>query len=318
VIGFSFDPDGLDGSERAWWDRWRVRARNATDRLIDEFEGWVAGPNVQKLELPFNSEIWTDLRTWYLKNLTNNKCAYCECDISGFPGDAEHYRPKGAVKFKVATGRVEIARWDLPNQASAQSKVHPGYFWLAYDWRNLVPACSFCNSGLGKNERFDVSKRHLVLVPLTENEFQSFGPRSKPLPSRTFPGSYYLSPETLDVLEDPHVLSPLNPRPDRDPRKHIFFGVRGIIEARKDSVYGAKTIEILRLDREDLRKRRQKAQAEFQDDYFDALRKEDLVDDDPKTNETAVNKLLAEYQKGEHFFSASALAFHEIIKSRIP
>jgi hypothetical protein len=166
---------------------------------------------------------------------------------------------------------------------------------------------------LGKNERFDVGNRHLVLVELSEEELKSFGPRSKPLPSRKFQGSYYLSPETLDEREDPYVLNPLNSRLSRDPRKHIFFGVKGIIAARKGSVYGKKTIEVLNLDREDLRVRRQKAQALFQDAYFDALRKADFLDSDS----TAVDTLLAEYQKGEHLFSASALDFHKILKSRI-
>jgi hypothetical protein len=314
VIGISFDPELLVAGQRAWWEAWSVRARKATDKLIDQFENWVEDQSAQKLEMGFNSAIWTELRTWYLEHLTNNKCAYCECDISGFPGDAEHYRPKGAVKFKEATGGFEIARWDLPNQAAAQSRVHPGYFWLAYDWRNLIPACSFCNSGLGKNERFDVGNRHLVLVQLSEREFESFGAKSKPLPSRKFRGSYYLSPESLDEREDPHVLNPLNPRPDRDPRKHIFFGVKGIVAPRKDSVYGKKTIEVLRLDREDLMRRRQKAQTQFQEAYFDALRKADLVADNP----TAVTTLLAQYEKGEYFFSAAALDFHRIIKTRIP
>ena len=314
MIGISFSPEGLAGDQRSWWDAWAVRAHNATNKLIDQFENWVADQSTERLELGFNSSIWTDLRTWYLEHLTNNKCAYCECDISGFPGDAEHYRPKGAVKFKLATGGFEVARWSLPDHADDHSGVHPGYFWLAYDWRNLVPACSFCNSGLGKNERFDVGNRHLVLVPLSQAEFEAFGPRNRPLPSRRFPGLYYLSPEILDEREDPYILNPLNPRSDRDPRKHIFFGVRGVIAPRRDSVYGLKTIETLRLDREDLMRRRQKAQTRFQDEYFDALRKADIEDASP----TEVNALLAEYERGEHFFSAAALDYHNFIKTRIP
>jgi hypothetical protein len=42
---------------------------------------------------------------------------------------------------------------------------HPGYYWLAYEWTNLLPSCYDCNSfrrhgtmkaGPGKNERFPV------------------------------------------------------------------------------------------------------------------------------------------------------------------
>lgn len=59
-----------------------------------------------------------------LTKLFNDKCAYCETPLPEAGWDIEHYRPKGRV--------TEAPR-------------HPGYFWLAYVWDNLLPACEFCN-----------------------------------------------------------------------------------------------------------------------------------------------------------------------------
>ncbi len=60
-----------------------------------------------------------------LEALFHGKCAYCESYFaSQAPVDVEHYRPKGAVEGE-------------PN--------HPGYWWLAMDWTNLLPSCLDCN-----------------------------------------------------------------------------------------------------------------------------------------------------------------------------
>ena len=45
----------------------------------------------------------------------------------------EHYRPKGAVQ-----------------QALGQKKEYPGYYWLAYDWNNLLFSCTACNTKKGE------------------------------------------------------------------------------------------------------------------------------------------------------------------------
>ena len=63
------------------------------------------------------------------------KCAYCEDRIvSTQPGDIEHYRPKGCVTNEDGS-RVMV-------DANGGKKVpHPGYYWLAYEWTNLLYAC---------------------------------------------------------------------------------------------------------------------------------------------------------------------------------
>jgi uncharacterized protein (TIGR02646 family) len=59
----------------------------------------------------------------------HEKCCFCEAKFSdnGY-GDVEHYRPKGAYKKR-----------------NAKSNTYPGYYWLAYDWNNLMYSCDKCN-----------------------------------------------------------------------------------------------------------------------------------------------------------------------------
>lgn len=64
-----------------------------------------------------------------LQELFHGKCAYCESryDVNA-PVDIEHFRPKGGV----------------------EGTTHPGYWWLASEWTNLLPSCIDCNRGRGQ------------------------------------------------------------------------------------------------------------------------------------------------------------------------
>jgi len=65
-----------------------------------------------------------------LATLFHGKCAYCETFYSASsPVDVEHYRPKGSVDGV---------------------KDHPGYWWLAMRWENLLPSCIDCNRRRGQ------------------------------------------------------------------------------------------------------------------------------------------------------------------------
>jgi hypothetical protein len=66
------------------------------------------------------------------------KCGYCETKIyAGMHGDIEHFRPKGAV--------TDQAGKPVVIDVAGVEEEHPGYYWLAYDWVNLLPACQLCN-----------------------------------------------------------------------------------------------------------------------------------------------------------------------------
>jgi hypothetical protein len=79
-----------------------------------------------------------------------DKCAFCECVIGGLdqPGDVEHFRPKLGVQN--AQGKPVMVR-----MFGVRRSPHPGYFWLAYTWDNLIPACALCNRE-GKRNYFPV------------------------------------------------------------------------------------------------------------------------------------------------------------------
>ena len=65
----------------------------------------------------------------------HEKCCYCEAYLKhiGY-GDVEHYRPKNGFRQR-AGAKLE----------------KPGYYWLAYDWNNLLFSCKRCNIGHKRN-----------------------------------------------------------------------------------------------------------------------------------------------------------------------
>jgi hypothetical protein len=69
-----------------------------------------------------------------LKGLYKNKCAYCE-KLCYYPR-VEHFRPKGRVR----------GNQPLPH----------GYYWLCYEWTNLLPSCHECNSIEAKGDKFPI------------------------------------------------------------------------------------------------------------------------------------------------------------------
>ena len=64
-----------------------------------------------------------------LNTLYNRKCAFCDNLPIGSPAQVEHYRPKDGVN----------------------GIIHSGYYWLAYEWSNLLLACGNCNSKKSNN-----------------------------------------------------------------------------------------------------------------------------------------------------------------------
>ncbi|MDQ8015235.1 MAG: hypothetical protein REI96_22505 [Flavobacterium nitrogenifigens] len=63
------------------------------------------------------------------------KCCFCEAKfIENSYGDVEHFRPKTAY-----------------TNLKSKSLIYPGYYWLAYDWNNLMFSCEKCNRSYKKN-----------------------------------------------------------------------------------------------------------------------------------------------------------------------
>jgi uncharacterized protein (TIGR02646 family) len=70
-----------------------------------------------------------------LQTAQHNKCAFCESKVSHVAyGDVEHFRPKAGYR-------------QSPNDILVQ----PGYYWLAYEWSNLLFCCQLCNQRFKRN-----------------------------------------------------------------------------------------------------------------------------------------------------------------------
>ncbi len=152
-----------------------------------------------------------------LRKVYRNKCAYCEGRTShGSAPRVDHYRPKKKVKNEDG---------------------HPGYYWLAYEWSNLVHSCEKCNG-------------------IKSNHFPVQGKRvSEP---GVDPDRWLADSETL-LKEEPLLL---NPELDR-PEDHLVFLPNGSVMEKNGSPGGRRTIEVCGLEREDLRIERKRLVDEF-------------------------------------------------------
>jgi uncharacterized protein (TIGR02646 family) len=139
-----------------------------------------------------------------LLRIQHNKCCYCESKFRHTSyGAVEHYRPKGSVK-----------------QAPGQREEYPGYYWLVYDWNNLLVSCEVCNTSYKG-----------VMFPLVDDSIRA------------------RSHHHNIALEQPLFLNPAA----EHPRDHIRF--RGDAPEPITEV-GRATIQGLGLQRSDLEENR--------------------------------------------------------------
>ena len=156
-----------------------------------------------------------------LNSLFHFKCAYCEFIYGpGAPVDIEHFRPKGKV---------------------AEDSSHPGYWWLASTWENLLPCCIDCNRKRKQDHHMDPGD------PTRVTNFQSGKKAAFPL---SLGGQRATGPGDDLSLED-HLL--INPT-EQDPRQHLDWpNDLGIVVTVKhgtlEEVKGKKSIEVYGLNR---------------------------------------------------------------------
>lgn len=207
----------------------RIERDRATDegRRIRPSDVWfdksVAATNLAKQEGGAHvvMDLYKDSEVkMALEELFHNKCAYCESKPSADgPWDVEHYRPKGRV---------------------AESPNHPGYYWLAYTWDNLLPSCVFCNQRKVDQPLFDDP----VALPAA-GKLDQF-----PLEDET---GRAMTHDDLWENERPLLLHPCKD----DPEKHFTYNIQGQILAKDTNDQRAKgTIKICHLTRRRLRKER--------------------------------------------------------------
>ena len=148
------------------------------------------------------------------------KCAYCESPLELIDGDIDHFRPKAEVRDENGDLVVVVAT----------GARHPGYYWLAYHWKNLLPSCKTCNQ-IFKGAKFPVLGIHAT------------------------------SPAEV-AQEQPLLLNPLSEDPEEDPIKHLKVDETGIIAGITPR--GDTTIKVLGLRRDPLQTRRRSAYLEAQ------------------------------------------------------
>jgi hypothetical protein len=254
VIHVDFDPSALSDAEKAEWDTWQDEADEATKEIIQKWES-----SRQLSSDDFKRETWSDLKAWLLEHVFNKKCAYCETNVreARQVGHAEHFRPKGGVKYK-EEGKDKQTTARVKDE-QGQDIDHPGYFWLAYNWKNLVPSCEACNTRWGKKNQFPVEKHHVLLQKLTDAQVQQL--KAAPTESPSWSGFFYLQPDDLDRIEGRLLLHPYYD----DPSQHLCFGHGGEVFARElesgeSSPQGKHSISTYDLDDGDLARARHTVQ----------------------------------------------------------
>lgn len=258
-----FDPTAHPGVDPGTWARWEARARDATRAIHD----WLCSTASPRPPLELNSAIWGDLKEILLEPVFRGRCSFCEVDesVGGF-GDAEHYRPKRPVTAPNADGKLK--------PISVGTELHPGYAWLAYDWQNLVPACSKCNTY--KGNQFPVTEIHC-----------------------TQPAAGRETTAELNAYERPLLLHPYFD----DPAEHLEVGEHGAIAARRKSPRGQATIAVCRLDREPLTNARAKEQR-------NAWREvKELMDTGKRPVEEAIQILQERCRAGDEKFSLAIIDY---------
>ncbi|MFI2770244.1 hypothetical protein ACH50P_22525, partial [Sulfitobacter sp. M22386] len=166
-----------------------------------------------------------------LRLLASGKCAYCEGLISGVGArEVEHYRPKGGV---------------------AEDTSHPGYWWLAHDWENLLPTCILCNQSRRQHIVTPEMSREEVEKLLFSRASTSHGKANQFAVSGARATCHACDLET----EDPLLIDPCR----QDPKQEIgwdFSGElpRAVPKLRENapSKYGVYTIETCALNRAEL------------------------------------------------------------------
>lgn len=131
-----------------------------------------------------------------LRELFRDKCAYCEREVTSEDGGVAHFRPLG----------------NATDMTGDDSREH--YGWLAYDWTNLLLACSTCDKAKG-------------------DLFPVIGRRAAPL----------TLPADVESIERRELLNPTRDEPAR----HLRFLANG--QCRSSDRMGAVTISMLSLNR---------------------------------------------------------------------
>lgn len=304
-------PDEIARSLKAEWEAWNLLADLAKEKVIAEREDWKKKYSAWKqnpvdkgpvFTPTFDEPVWKGFRDWLKENVFHNKCAYCETTITGFPGDTEHFRPKGRVKRLLKNGKTEIVK---VVDELGDEMTHPGYFWLAYNWQNLLPSCEYCNTAGGKGELFPLEeqKSYVAIRRLTVNEVNELFDNITQSPSS--PDFYYLEPKALDRFEGRLLLHPYYDSPE----EHLLFALDGSVQAWDKSDRGEASIKVYNLNERSKVAARRQQQHSARKLYVALLNALDDDDDDLEDLKGAAAKFLKNYYEGALPYAAAVWDF---------
>lgn len=174
-----------------------LRSKNATNARTRATRFFRQPPEDRAQELfEFDSEIFaaTDVLIT-LTELFSSKCAYCEAPSAAGNLFVEQFRP--------ADGAINLNGSFAPDH----------YWWLAYEWENLLPVCADCSNA--KGSRFPVA-----------------APRAQP------------GAQASQLADEAPLL--IDPCSD-DPEAHLVYGEDGYVSS--GTAPGSTTIELLALNR---------------------------------------------------------------------
>lgn len=146
-----------------------------------------------------------------LRDLYHQKCAYCEKQT--VQPKVDHHRPKGKII-------------DMPVESH-------GYYWLCYEWTNLLPACTDCNAVGAKGSSYPVRHNRNIIHPVTG---------APPVPDTV----QFIYDDGYNTQELPLFLHPEYCIPENEFDFEITGKIIGISDEAKE------TVRVIKLDNPDL------------------------------------------------------------------
>jgi hypothetical protein len=194
------------------WKKWIRDCQEETKKAIDSVargEKPIVNENLYKRDSIKKSYFVSRDAPFY------GRCAYCESPIADTQYiQVEHFRPKAGVKDE----KGKVINFKDENGIDTGNP-HLGYYWLAYDWRNLLPSCAICNQP--KSTLFPVVGQH-AQVP---NE---------------------------EANEKPLLINPISELEEDNPEHHLSVDPNtGIMYAVDESLRGRMCIKLFKLNERD-------------------------------------------------------------------
>ena len=189
-----------------------------------------AKTKARKAAFTYKSTVWSSLKD-VLAEPSKGKCWYCETNEIRSDNPIDHFRPKNRVSDCID---------------------HPGYWWLAFDWKNYRYTCTYCNSRRvevdtagGKHDHFPIFippdwnkrpedtnvERLMLLDPIDDNDYKliSFNDNGEACSVVDDEDS-----EEYKKVEKSIELYHLNHKPTTRARRVIFQRIRSLVSSTNE------------------------------------------------------------------------------------